>query len=92
MQEAAIEVRVTGRVHGVGYRFFVKEAAEALGLKGWVQNVHDGSVEALIVGPQDAAQQLLEALKEGPPAAIVADVTSSPTTTDEELDGFHIVS
>ena len=91
MQETSIEARVTGRVHGVGYRVFAKEAAEALGLKGWVQNVHDGSVEILVLGPQDTVGQLLEALKEGPPAAIVADVTSAPAVTDEELNGFHIM-
>ncbi len=89
MGTVTMEARVTGRVQGVGYRFWVKEQAETLGLEGRVQNEPDRSVSVLVSGPEGAVGDLVEALKDGPPAAIVADVT---TTTSGEATGpgFHI--
>lgn len=80
--EARIEVRVTGRVHGVGYRYFVLQEAHALGLVGWVANVSDGSVQCVAEGPREDLDQLVARLREGPPAAVVegVHVTSRPPT------------
>ena len=64
-------VRVTGRVQGVGFRWFVRERADALGLAGWVKNRSDGSVELLVSGEAAASEQFLAAVRRGPPHARV---------------------
>ena len=68
---ARVDVSVTGRVHGVGYRYFVLREAQALGLVGWVANEPDGSVQCVAEGPRDRLEALVDRLREGPPAAIV---------------------
>ena len=72
---ARLDVRVTGRVHGVGFRYFVFREAQALDLVGWVANVPDGSVQCVAEGPRDRLETLLDLLREGPPAAIVEGVS-----------------
>ena len=68
---------VRGRVQGVGYREFCVEAARGLGVRGWVRNRHDGTVEALLQGDPASLDALCGQLREGPPAAWVQalDVT-----------------
>jgi acylphosphatase len=66
---------VTGRVQGVGYRFFAQERAVARGLAGVVRNLPTGSVEVEAEGPRGDLDAYLEELHEGPPAARVSDVT-----------------
>jgi acylphosphatase len=72
-----LEATVVGRVHGVGFRYFVYQEARALELVGWVANVADGSVACVAEGPRDRLEQLLERLREGPAAAIVTNVAVS---------------
>lgn len=57
---------VAGRVQGVGYRYFVLQQAEALGVTGFARNRPDGSVEVVAEGPEDLLEQLGERLREGP--------------------------
>ena len=61
-------IRVEGRVQGVGYRAFVEMHAAALGLSGWVRNRRDGSVEAVLQGPEAAVADMLALCRSGPPA------------------------
>ena len=68
---ARLEARVSGRVHGVGFRYFVLSNAGRLGLTGWVSNEQDGSVSVVAEGPRADLEVLLEMLKEGPASAIV---------------------
>lgn len=70
----ALLLRVTGRVQGVNYRRFTQQAARELGLRGWVVNRGDGSVEAAAFGAGEALAKLIEACRQGPPAARVTDV------------------
>jgi acylphosphatase len=68
---ARLEARIKGRVHGVGFRYFVIVNAEHLELTGWVSNEQDGSVRVVAEGPRADLEVLLEQLKEGPTSAIV---------------------
>ncbi len=72
-------VRITGRVQGVFYRGWTRDRAPELGLRGWVRNRDDGSVEALVAGPEDAVGRLIGAMRDGPGAARVNDVSWSET-------------
>jgi acylphosphatase len=78
----SVRLRVTGRVQGVGYRAWAIERATRLGLRGWVRNRFDGSVEALVIGADDAVAAMIEASREGPFAARVADVALSEADDD----------
>jgi len=62
---------ISGRVQGVGYREWALRTARSLGLKGWVRNRSDGSVEAVVCGDAAALDQLVEACRAGPPMARV---------------------
>jgi acylphosphatase len=85
----AVRVRVTGRVQGVFYRGWTQEEAEALGLTGWVRNERDGAVTALLVGPDAQVEAMLAAMRRGPPAAQVAEVTVAAAEA-EPTAGFEI--
>jgi len=68
------EVRVSGRVQGVLYRAFAREAARRLGLTGFCRNLSDGSVEVIAEGEKEAIGALIEQLRAGPPRAKVEDI------------------
>ncbi len=65
----AVYIRVTGRVQGVFFRGSVEEEARALGLRGWVRNVTDGSVEAVAEGDRESVERLVAFCRRGPPLA-----------------------
>jgi len=67
-------VTVTGRVQGVGMRWACAAEAERAGVAGWVRNLPDGRVEAVLEGDEDAVDRVLRWLHSGPPAARVEDV------------------
>ncbi|MGD1147875.1 MAG: acylphosphatase [Thermoanaerobaculaceae bacterium] len=69
---------VSGRVQGVGFRYFVVREAEALGLAGWVRNLPDGRVEVLVSGDDGPVGVLEGRIWQGPPHARVAGVETSP--------------
>jgi acylphosphatase len=71
-------VFLTGRVQGVGFRDWMVEEAERLGVSGWVRNRRDGSLEALLEGEAPAVAELLRACWRGPPYAKVAAVIEEP--------------
>ncbi len=65
---------VTGRVQGVGFRYFTRDAAVREGVTGWVTNRPDGRVEAWVEGETDAVTRVERAIRRGPPGAHVEDV------------------
>jgi len=65
---------VSGRVQGVGFRWFVKAEAVPLGLNGWIRNRPDGAVEGEVEGREDAIDALEACLEVGPGSAIVTNV------------------
>ena len=84
-------VRVSGRVQGVGFRWFVVGEAERLGLRGWVRNTADGSVEVEAEGAAAAVDELRARLEKGPPSARVSQVIDLKPSDFELPDGFEIV-
>lgn len=73
-----LHVTVRGQVQGVGFRWFVRERARALGLTGWVRNDGDGSVRVYALGPSPDLERLRRILEQGPPAANVEAVEDEP--------------
>lgn len=76
---------IHGRVQGVGYRWAMVQQAEALGLRGWVRNRRDGTVEAVAAGDAAAVQALAGWARQGPPAAQVTRVEVGEAADDGEL-------
>ncbi|MCU0937785.1 MAG: acylphosphatase [Burkholderiaceae bacterium] len=73
-----LQLRITGRVQGVGYRASLMDVAVARGLRGWVRNRLDGSVEAVVHGAATDCDSLVAWARRGPPAARVAAVAVTP--------------
>jgi acylphosphatase len=69
-----VHVLIRGRVQGVGFRAWTHHQAELHGLKGWVRNCRDGSVEAVFAGPESLVGIMLKACHEGPGGAVVERV------------------
>ena len=65
---------VSGRVQGVGFRFFAERAAKKAGVVGWVRNLPDGRVETVVEGSDDAVERYLGELRKGPLGSRVTDV------------------
>jgi acylphosphatase len=76
---------VVGRVQGVGFRWFVREQARRWGVRGWVKNRPDGSVEIAASGTDESLTGLLVAVRRGPEGAAVADVRAHAPSAAEEL-------
>jgi len=81
---------ISGRVQGVGYRDWCRQEAERRGLTGTVRNLPDGRVEVVIVGDADATDAMLEACRQGPPAARV-DSIGLDVVDDPPVTGFVVL-
>ena len=86
----AVRVRIQGRVQGVWFRGWVAREAGGRGLRGWVRNRFDGTVEALFAGPAAAVDDMVAACRTGPPAAMVTDVATHPAEDPGEA-GFRFL-
>ncbi|PLZ04150.1 acylphosphatase [Burkholderia sp. WAC0059] len=82
-------VRVRGIVQGVGFRHATVRQAHALGIRGWVANLEDGSVEALVQGSANQVDRMLSWLRHGPPSARVTDVVSEERFTEKRYERFE---
>ena len=83
--EKTVRLRITGEVQGVGYRIWATRTAAHLGLRGWVRNRSDGSVEVLATGPPQEVAAMIEASRRGPYGARVAEVTAVPDEDDGSI-------
>lgn len=88
MTETAIRARIEGKVQNVWYRAWASRAAAERGLRGWVRNCADGSVEALFIGPAGAVRAMIESCRTGPPAARVTRIVES-ADADDGSQGFR---
>jgi acylphosphatase len=82
----AVRLLVSGRVQGVGYRYWVVGEAQRLGLEGWVRNCADGMVEILAIGPAEALSQLAATCRRGPSSARVVAVARGAAPDDGSRD------
>lgn len=86
-----VRVVVRGRVQGVSYRVFTKRVAEDYGVLGWVKNLTDGGVEAVLEGQEGGVQAVIEELRRGPAASDVRGVTIEEEPFVGEFQHFVIV-
>jgi acylphosphatase len=86
----AVHLRIEGRVQGVGYRAWLEHKASAAGLRGWVRNRQDGSVEALLIGDPVTIDRIATECARGPRLAAVSAVQRSPGKDDGSA-GFQWV-
>lgn len=75
MDKIQKQVRIKGRVQGVGFRYFTQQHARKLGIDGWVKNLSNGDVEALLEGTVDDVNKMVNHLSSGPAAARVDDIS-----------------
>ena len=87
---SAVRLRLKGRVQGVGFRWFARQAARELGVAGRVRNLPDGSVEALAAGDPATLASFRERLRQGPPGARVQEIEEQELATVPDWDGFEI--
>ena len=86
----ARRLTISGQVQGVGFRYALADEARARNLRGWVRNRRDGSVEAIVLGPEADVEAVIAWARHGPPAARVTRVAVEPAATDSAE--FEIVS
>lgn len=82
---------IAGRVQGVGFREFTRRSADRFGICGWVRNIPDGRVEALLQGEAKAVGKLLEELRKGPPLARVDELHVESREMSKKLVRFRIL-
>jgi acylphosphatase len=84
----AVRLRIEGQVQGVMFRAWTVEEARRRGLRGWVRNRHDGSVEALLIGDAGAVEDMVAACRRGPRLAAVDRVDREEAADDGSAE-FH---
>lgn len=77
---------IGGRVQGVGFRWFARDAALREGVTGWVRNLPDGRVEALVEGDAEAVTRIERSLRRGPPGARVQSLNA---VTEDPSGAYH---
>jgi acylphosphatase len=82
----AVDVRITGLVQGVSFRYYTREQARGLGVTGWVRNERDGAVAGHFEGPEGAVDALVDWCRHGPAYAEVEDVEVSPAQSTGARD------
>jgi acylphosphatase len=89
MEARRAHVLITGRVQGVGFRWYCREEALRRSVAGWVRNLPDGNVEAVFEGAADAVGEMIEWCREGPGWAAVDSVQVREERA-EGVSGFAI--
>jgi acylphosphatase len=85
---SAVRLVIMGRVQGVGFRAFVERLAHKRGVRGWVRNRRDGTVEAFLIGDARVLGEMETACGRGPSMAVVTGLERFDTA-DDGSDGFE---
>lgn len=86
-----VHIYISGRVQGVGFRFFTINRAHLHSIRGWVRNLYDGRVEIVAQGTRDNLILFLEDIKKGPPSSYVSDMTETwDETATPRYDDFTV--
>ena len=83
-------LQISGRVQGVGFRYAMRHEAARRGVRGWVRNRGDGSVEALLAGDAEAVEALTAWARHGPPGAKVTAVRALPAEAAALPESFEL--
>ena len=86
-----VNMKIAGKVQGVGFRYFVMRQAKELGITGWVSNKPNGDVEALAQGDKEDLEQLIAKVKQGPSFSRVEDISLNWVNEAEQYFGFEIL-
>lgn len=86
----SVRLEISGRVQGVGFRYAMREEAARRGVRGWVRNRSDGSVEALLQGDAAGVEALLEWARRGPAGARVSALRAQPADGEPQASGFEL--
>ena len=89
-EKVGAHIIVSGRVQGVAFRHYTREAAYRLGVKGWIKNLFNGEVELVAEGPQQAVEKMIEWCKEGPRSAIVENIEVNWLPYSGKFNRFQI--
>ncbi len=81
---------ISGRVQGVGFRWFVEREARAIGVRGWVRNTDSGTVEVLAAGTGEQLSRLRKSLEQGPRAARIDEVQEFEEDQEAVENSFRI--
>jgi acylphosphatase len=92
MSDLRVHASIEGRVQGVGFRAFVVDQASRLGVKGWVRNRWNGTVEVVAEGDQISLDKLIIALREGPRASYVSKLDVEWQAATSEFNQFSMRS
>ena len=86
-----VKMKITGKVQGVGFRYFVLRQAQKLSIKGWVSNNSNGNVEALAQGEKEGLDHFIAKVKQGPTFSRVEDVSLNWVNEAEQYFSFEII-
>ncbi|MCP4670960.1 MAG: acylphosphatase [Desulfobacula sp.] len=84
-----IKLIITGRVQGVFFRAETKKTADRLGINGYVKNLSDGSVEAMLQGDSSIVARMIQWCNKGPAASLVSHIEQSIEQENEQSNGFN---
>ena len=90
MEKSRVHLVIKGLVQGVFYRVSTQQTAMNLGLKGWVRNLPDGSVEAVFEGPSEKVREAVEWCRQGPPGARVSEIDEKWLDYTGEYSRFSV--
>ena len=85
----AVKVNISGKVQGVGFRFYVEKNAKSKNVKGYVKNLSGGRVEAFFQGQEENIKEMIELCKKGPLTAEVEDINIEEQNP-QELTSFRV--
>ena len=81
---------ISGKVQGVGYRYWLQALSTKLNVQGWVRNLKTGEVEAVVIGEEKIIQEIINHCKSGPANSLVEKVQISDTDEEHNKNYFEI--